>query len=197
MVFSEHGEIGPLDVQLWKKDELFELESGLTVMASLEALHEKAFAAFEHFLLELKTRSGGLITLRTATELSATLASGLFSPIFEQIDPVHVGEAGRAMTIANEYGSRLRNESKNFSVDTLDLLVSGYPSHDFVIDRKEAEALFSNVRAPEDAEQLLADALKGLSLYPRKDPLVEFLSEESPGEANENGRQKPHNDAQA
>ena len=35
LAFSEHGEIGPLDIQMAKKDELWESESGLTVMTDL------------------------------------------------------------------------------------------------------------------------------------------------------------------
>jgi ClpP class serine protease len=31
LIFSENGELGPLDVQMEKKDELWEQESGLTV----------------------------------------------------------------------------------------------------------------------------------------------------------------------
>ncbi|HEX6503230.1 MAG TPA: hypothetical protein VF011_08270, partial [Terriglobales bacterium] len=39
LIFSEHGEIGPIDVQMGKKDELWEWQSGLTVNASLSALN--------------------------------------------------------------------------------------------------------------------------------------------------------------
>ena len=48
LAFSDHGEIGPLDIQMAKKDELWESESGLTVMTALTALHENAQQAFEH-----------------------------------------------------------------------------------------------------------------------------------------------------
>jgi hypothetical protein len=190
LVFSDNGEIGPLDVQMWKRDELGETESGLTVMASLAALHEKAFSAFEHFLIEIKTKSENVVTLRTATDVAATLTKGLFSPIFGQIDPMHVGEAGRAMAVAQAYGARLQLQSQNFSMDSLDELISEYPSHDFAIDREEAERLFSNVRSPGDAEQSLADALKTFSMVPQKGrgrAIIEFLSEEPQGDGNENG----------
>jgi len=95
LVFSEHGEIGPLDIQMAKKDELWESESGLTVMTALTALHENAQDAFDHFLLSLTTRSGGRITVRTASEIAAKLTEALYSPISEQIDPIHMGEVAR------------------------------------------------------------------------------------------------------
>ncbi len=59
LVFSEHGELGPLDVQMSKKDELWERQSGLTVNTALTALAQKAFLAFETFFLEMESGSGG------------------------------------------------------------------------------------------------------------------------------------------
>ena len=47
IVMSDHGELGPLDVQLRKKDELWETDSGLTVLSAIETLEEKAFDLFE------------------------------------------------------------------------------------------------------------------------------------------------------
>lgn len=55
LAFSENGEVGPLDIQLAKKDELWESESGLTVMTALTALSENAQDAFDHFLMSLTT----------------------------------------------------------------------------------------------------------------------------------------------
>ena len=49
LIVSDHGELGPLDVQMSKKDELFETQSGLTVLDTLTALQDNAFKAFEKF----------------------------------------------------------------------------------------------------------------------------------------------------
>src|ERR1700722_19581933 len=62
LAFSAHGEIGPLDIQMAQKDELWEFESGLTVMTALTALYESAQDAFDHFLVSLTTNSSGRIT---------------------------------------------------------------------------------------------------------------------------------------
>jgi ClpP class serine protease len=40
LVMTDGGELGPLDIQMSKKDELWESQSGLTVAAALNALHE-------------------------------------------------------------------------------------------------------------------------------------------------------------
>ena len=42
LVISNQGELGPLDVQLSKKDELVERQSGLTVTDTLNSLQDKA-----------------------------------------------------------------------------------------------------------------------------------------------------------
>lgn len=159
LVFSEHGELGPLDVQMSKKDELWERQSGLTVNASLMALAQKAFLAFEHFFLEMESGSQGAIKIKTAGEIATALTNGLFAPLFSQIDPLHVGEAARAMSIADHYGKRLLKRGKNCTFESLNLLISEYPSHGFVIDMDEAKGLFKNVREPSEAEAQLAEAL--------------------------------------
>ena len=60
IIVANHGELGPLDVQMEKQDHLWDYESGLTVMTALTALHEKALAIFEHFFLHEIVVSGSL-----------------------------------------------------------------------------------------------------------------------------------------
>ena len=62
IVIADCGELGPLDVQMSKEDELGATRSGLTVLSALSALQVKAYDAFEYFLLETKRRGGGFIT---------------------------------------------------------------------------------------------------------------------------------------
>ena len=163
LVVSDHGELGPLDVQMSKKDELWETQSGLTVMDTLTALQHKALFTFEKIFLSIKAKSGGAITLKTATEIATEMTTGLFTSLYGQVDPMHVGEAGRAMSIANYYGKRLLTESRNIDPDALEFIISQYPSHGFVIDRQEAGRLFQNVREPTSDETLLAEKLGELA----------------------------------
>ena len=189
LVFSDHGELGPLDVQMSKKDDLWETQSGLTVMDALSALQQNAFDAFEKFFLDIERRSDGTITLRTAAEIATEMATGVFAPLYEQVDPLHVGEAVRAMTIAGAYGRRLLKEAENISSDALDLILSAYPTHGFVIDRQEAEKLFDNVRGPTSAETELAEELGDAARWPvLAQPTVKFLSSEHhPGSKTRKG----------
>jgi Serine dehydrogenase proteinase len=137
LVMSDAGELGPLDVQMTKKDELWETESGLTVMSALESLKERSFSSFEHFFLTVMRKSGNRVTFKTAAEFGVKLTVGLFTPIFQQVDPIHVGEASRAQAIGLSYGLRLSLYAKNISDSSLKSLISGYPSHGFVIDRSD------------------------------------------------------------
>lgn len=178
LVFGEHGEIGPLDIQMAKKDDLWESESGLTVMTALNALHENAQDAFDHFLVALTTRSGGRITVRTASEVSAKLTEALYSPISEQIDPIHLGEIYRSMAIADHYGRRLISQSKNCDLSTLSSLISDYPSQGFVIDGAEAKTLFKNVRNCSPEETALLREIGGSAHVLAQLPIIKFITDD-------------------
>ena len=186
LVMSEYGELGPLDVQMSKRDELWESQSGLAVEDTLIALQHRAQETFVGFLLNLKEGSGGSVSLKMATEVATSMTSGLFAPIYGQIDPLHVGEAGRAMNITSEYGQRLLEVGKNIEQAKLLQIISGYPSHEFVIDLKEANQLFKSVRQPDERESLLAALLGARALLPSNSndlepPTIHFLSPEPAG----------------
>lgn len=75
------------------------------------------------------------------------IAMGIATPLYSQIDPNRLGELRRAMRIAREYGERLNQTTQLLLTGALDKLISAYPSHSFVIDRKEAKELFTNVQS--------------------------------------------------
>src|SRR5579885_1346625 len=103
LVINDDGEMGPVDIQMAKKDELAEYQSGLTVLTALTALHEKAYLAWEKFFFSLEAQFEGQITLKTAAHIASQLTTGLFSPVYSQIDPMQLGETVRAMSIGTEY----------------------------------------------------------------------------------------------
>lgn len=166
LIISDHGELGPLDVQLFKKDEIWETRSGLTVMYTLSALKEKAFEVFEELFLHTKGKFGGTITLRTASQIATEMTTGLFKPIYKQIDPLYVGEASMAMLIAGRYGMRLLSEGKNIEVSKLNRMLTAYPSHGYVIDRKEASELFCTVLEPTSTGRCLEQMLGNKARHP-------------------------------
>ena len=154
-------------------------------MDTLTSLQEKALATFEDFFLSIKARSGDTITLRTATDIATAITTGLFAPLYSQVDPLHIGEAGRALRIAGQYGERLLNYGQNIGSDELQHIMTGYPSHNFVIDRAEASLLFEDVREPTIIETLLAKKLGRQGIVPNEfipqgGSTFRFLSSELP-----------------
>ena len=197
VVMSDLAFFGPLDIQLQKSDELFEMTSGLTVAEAIVTLRSEAQAMLRQTLIDLKAGSGGQITLRTALDTAAKLTTGVFEPLFSQIDPMKLGEDARSTRIIDEYGSRLSKKGRNLKPEALQKLVAGYPSHLFEIDREEAtDSLFERVRPPNDDEKVLVDLLNDAFPEPPDDTIVRTISKppgtkEQPDErANNTGDSK-------
>lgn len=148
LIFGDRGELGPLDIQLSKPDEMFENMSGLDILQALNALEAQVLKSFRNYLVDI--RGGCRLKTKIAADIAAKLTDGFIAPIAAKIDPVTLGEHQRAMQIAFDYGERLDNVSKSLQQNALGKLIGNYPSHGFVIDRKEAKELFNNVHSPDD-----------------------------------------------
>lgn len=185
VVMGDCAELGPLDVQVIKNDELFERTSGLDLPQSINALRVQVLNNFRDSLIDM--RMGGRLSTKIAGELAAKITTGLFEPIFAQIDPMKLGELQRANNIGYEYGSRLAKTSKNILDNSIKKLITTYPSHGFVIDRKEATSLFKNVRGPDDNEQMILEKLYPMveTMLGTASPIVEDFTEVLSGEPNE------------
>jgi hypothetical protein len=153
IVLGDFGELGPLDVQLVKPDEIIPTSSGLDIFQALSVITNSAFEAFERYFLNLVERSQGSISTKTGAEIASGLAVGLFGPMTAQIDPERLGEVQRAINIANAYGSRL--DKGNLKSKALEKLVQGYPTHGFVIDADEAKTIFKQVRNADQLERTI------------------------------------------
>lgn len=171
IVIGDSGELGPLDVQIRKKDELLERWSGNDLAQGLLQAMQHSLKAYRETFMEICMGAG--LSAAIGADAAANVVTGLFGRIFEQIDPSRLGEIARANQISLAYGTRLigaQNQDLEQAVEmqtTLRRLVFEYPAHGFVIDRAEAEGLFSNVRGPTEAEQHLAESLLGLIREPR------------------------------
>lgn len=175
IVIDDSGELGPMDVQMASRDEMFEYNSGLDMIQAMDFLQRHARMTFHEFLhdIRFKTRLG----TKPAGEIARQITERVFSGIYSQLDPVRLGYVQRTMSITRAYGDRLAERSKALrSREALDALVYNYPSHDFVIDRAEArDRIFMDkvVRAPEKDEQFLGRVL--YNLYPAEQKDVEFI----------------------
>jgi len=164
---SPFSELGPLDVQLLKPDEIGERRSGLIARSALASLNEQAFELFSGLMLDVKARSRGSVRFKMAADIAVDLASRLLAPVYGQINPINVGEDHRDLNVALEYGKRLCDASQNINQSAIDKLVHGYPSHDFVIDAVEAASLFRTVEAPAKELYELTGILEELAYQPQ------------------------------
>lgn len=160
VIVGPFGELGPLDVQFYKTDELDQISSGLVAQAAIASLETTAIGMFERYFLRLQQRTDGLITLKTAGDIAADIVAKLLNPVYAQINPFFIGDNDLAMRVAKDYGERLAGYSGNLkSPDALKALVDAYPAHDFVIDCAEAETIFNNIRAADGDLLAFASAL--------------------------------------
>lgn len=177
IIMSDFAEMGPLDVQLYKADEIGERRSGLIIRSAMESLAEHAYELFETTMINIKARSFGRIRFTTAAELAAEITVGALSGIYDQVDPVNVGEDHRDLNVAIQYGNRLAEKSGNVKSEAVERLVHNYPSHDFVIDIDEAKELFHRVEKPDRDLYLLTALLREEGIQPKvRNGLVRRLS---------------------
>ena len=192
LLMGDLGELGPLDVQIARTDDLVGRSSGLTDEAAFRTLQSTSFNLFEQFLLDLTSHSGGRITLKTAAEVSANMTVGLLEPIFAQFDPKTIGDNYRSTQVANEYAHRLNIVAGNMpGSEEIGTLVSGYPSHGFVIDRTEAGTLFRSVHPMEGDLAELIELLQLDAIIPADPAIIRFLNDEGGG----HGTAKQHGSA--
>ena len=78
--------------------------------------------------------------------------------------------------------------AKNLRNNALHSLTVGYPSHGFVIDRREAGELFKKVREPNQHEAALIETLGHIAGHPGNEPLVMYLNSEDKVNETDNSK---------
>ena len=166
--FHEYGELGPLDVQMKRKDNILGLYSGLDVFQSLSVINDTAAECFNKMFVNFLVKSDGSISTEMAAKIAKDLSVGIYSSVASKIDPLELGEKNRAMKIAETYGVQLASltEAPNTKQGTLKKLIEGYPSHRFVIDMKQAEGLFNNVQKMTDIDYKIYEIYKEKIMNP-------------------------------
>ncbi len=91
------------------------------------------------------------------------------------------------MKIAIEYGRRISD-----NMEGILKLVTGYVSHSFVIDYKEAKDIFSSVRPPEKDEILFEELIFDLMRSQDDKPIIlKAPCDQNKKENNEDGNSQP------
>lgn len=172
LIMSPFSQLSPLDVQLPKLNELGERKSGMVTRSALSILEKSAFNFWQYFMLEIKLRGYGNITFETCAKIATRICSTVFSEMYKQIDPDILGQDERDLSVAFDYGTRLASVGNNISEESIDKLVKGYSSHDFVIDAEEATTLFNQVDASSEDLFKLTSALREETLSPKYNDFI-------------------------
>ena len=177
LVLSDYAELGPLDIQIRRPDEPMERDAGLTPAQALTSLERRSKSLFKTHFEQLRNDQAISLTTRTAVENAANITSGLMRSIYAQIDPMRLGEVERLMEIAAQYGERLGKF--NVESGTIPTLLTGFPSHGFVIDRRETRGLFKDVDIPKKALADLGERFSKFSQSFKSEPLRFYFTTES------------------
>lgn len=178
LLMTPFSELGPLDVQLYARDEIGARRSGLLNHSAFEALKKESFELYEHFMLSIKRRSADAVSFPLASEVAGDMAARMMAPIFEQVQPEALGSDYRDLQVAVEYGKRLAAHGGNIGLPQIDFLTNHYPSHDFIIDKSEAAQLFNEVETPSIALYRLIDHIGSIAFTPQTEGIVLCLTNE-------------------
>lgn len=164
LIMDQFSELGPLDVQIAREDEIGMRKSGLLATSTFEALAEQTFKMYEHLMMSIKYKSSGQVSFKLASQLAATMTAETVGQLYAQMNPDVIGSERRSLLIAKRYGDMLAEDSGNTTnKHTVSHLVSCYPSHDFVIDDTEARRWFKHVYLPTEELYALTAALGGVA----------------------------------
>lgn len=182
LIFTPYGELGPLDVQIFKEDKLSAMHSGLNISEALKSIEKASLKTYVDLIGRIVQNSGGVVSFPTAATAASEVLAALYSPVFAQIDPEDVGSRTRSMRIAADYGKRLDVVGKNLKPGAVDKLAETYSSHSFVIDKMEAKGLFKNVRDADPLILELVGTMGQVSRFPQKTAVIDCLSVPPEGE---------------
>lgn len=187
LAFMPYGELGPLDIQMSKVDKFDRAESGLTIQDALNTLEERARETFYTMVQEYMAANNGMLSFPTASKAAGEFVAQLYGPVFGRIDPEEIGVKTRSMRIAQDYSLRLNIKWENVRPTAVEKLATSYSSHSFVIDRREAETLFTRVRDATEGEVALVGALGGFARFqvPRDDAVIVALSTKLPAKGDD------------
>lgn len=197
LVFSPYGELGPLDIQMSKQDNLMGMESGLNISEAFASMEVRAREAFHRTVTEIVSRSDGVVSFAIAAKAASDMVGSMYGPVFSQIDPEEVGSRSRAMRIGESYGTRLNQKFGNMKDGGMAMIAQSYPSHGFVIDMDEVHHLFERVREATENEKSLVETLGRSCRFPGNKLMLSCVTDQMAAiEAKvvENASQKTESD---
>ena len=141
------GELEPLDPQMHDRAGSARPVSALESFKALEQLLEHSLKSFEAVVQMLQRLN---MDVPQAIDHAKPLFAAIASPLYQQIDPRELGEAGRHLAESEYYAVRLmarwgyQDKGLGEILDMAFRLVRSYPSHRIVIDLAEAQGIGLN-----------------------------------------------------
>lgn len=194
LILSDHAELGPIDVQLRRQEEVGERTSVLTPVQALDYLRAEGIRLFRDHFEAMRFQRDNPFPTSVASRVAAEITAGCLGKLYEQIDPLRVAEINRTLQISEHYGRNIARNLKRSSPekDALQRLLRDYPSHDSVIDPVEARELFETVSDPKPPLAALGVLLKPIAdLTLNSDDAYVSYIEEPPNEANDDTNPSP------
>lgn len=182
IVMSDVSELGPLDIQVLDEDNVDRgrrYKSAMNHFRSVLEIRELSLKWLDLTTQLIVSRSP--LPISDSFRLSAEFVAKIVEPIVKRIDPLQLGSRARQNEISVEYGTRLltqflgwpRSEARKL----LEKLTTQYPSHGFVLDRDELEAIGLNVVKPTAAEDEVLAAFRRKLQYDEVDAIFLFDSQ--------------------
>lgn len=101
------AELGPIDIQLRKPEEVGELTSTLTPVQAIQSLQRQMTTVFVDTFSTLRFDEKLAFSTKMAGEIARDLAGSIIGPISAQLDPYRLAETERLLKISSESGSGL------------------------------------------------------------------------------------------
>ncbi len=197
---GQHGELGPLDPQR------LDPRGGKRRISSLEsfkALDQLLRYSFDSLLGTVNVLSNTLkMDIPHSLENSQSLFASIVQPLYSQVDPHELGNAGSSLANSEEYAKRVMkrwgysDKKDEYIWQIARQLTWDYPTHGFVIDLFEAQQVGLNARELEPESDALCwqildkvDKYIGVEFLPSQDGEneedEEDVEDEQKGDNNE------------
>lgn len=163
IIMSEISELGPLDTQIAESRQGdVQYKSALNGFKALEQVQTHALENLDLATRVIYERSG--LKMLEAIELAIEFSGKTSACLYNQLDPMNIGEYKRSLEISERYGHliliRLMGWSEEKAHYVAMSLIYDYPSHDSIIDMEDLKGLGFNVVEIDGNEKEVLDKIK-------------------------------------
>lgn len=164
IILNAISELGPLDTQI-RETRDGDGETYKSALNGFKALEQVRIHALENLDIATKlifSKSG--LKINEAIKLAIEFSGKTSSCLYNQLNPIMIGEYARALEVGQRYGiiilSRYMGWSQEKAFNVINKLVYDYPSHGFSIDIEELKELGLTAEEVPDSEQELVDTIR-------------------------------------